>query len=242
MDDPKEVSNRGLTRSYFNLRTAGSPTETPNPRRTGIHTRGYLPHVKQEGATYFVTMRLADSMPEEVLLRFEAEKAEAIRSAEKSENKSMLISESNRKHQRSIERYLDSGAGACHLSKPEIAQLVVDAIEFFNKERYRVVEWVVMPNHVHAVVWPMPSFLLGDIVESWKKFTGREANKILGLRGRFWQPESWDHWIRDDGEMERICSYTQRNPVIAGLCKTPEEWRWGSAWGGGDSGNSAATG
>lgn len=232
MEIPEEETNPGLARAHFNLRSAGAPAETPNPKRTGLHTRGYLPHVKREGATYFVTMRLADSMPRDVLLRFEAEKAEKVRAVRKSENRSALLREVTRHHHRNIERYLDSGVGGRHLRRPEIAKLVSDAIKFFGEQRYQIIEWVVMPNHAHVVVWPLPNFLLGDIVGSWKKFTGRRANEILGLSGSFWQPESWDHWIRDDEEMKRIRSYTRRNPVIAGLCKTPEEWRWGSAWGG----------
>jgi hypothetical protein len=59
----------------FELRATGVTTEESNPLRSGIHTRGYLPHVKREGARYFVTFRLADSLPKEVLLRIQAERA-----------------------------------------------------------------------------------------------------------------------------------------------------------------------
>ena len=75
--NPKEP-NPGLERAQFALRTTGVPAEPPNPLRSGIHTRGYLPHVKREGASYFVTFRLTDSLPKEVLLRFEREHAEAM--------------------------------------------------------------------------------------------------------------------------------------------------------------------
>jgi REP element-mobilizing transposase RayT len=77
----------------------------------------------------------------------------------------------------------------------------------------------------------MPNHLLSDIVKSWKGFTAREANKILNRVGQtFWQPESFDHWIRDDEEKARICRYVTNNPVKAGLCRAPDEWRWSSAW------------
>lgn len=220
------------------------PRETPNPKRSGIHTRGYLPHVKAEGATYFVTIRLADSMPKEVLLKFEAEKAEQVRRIERGNkmNKSALMLEINREHQRNIERYLDPGAGACHLRKPEIADLVANAFKFFDKQRYDLMEWVVMPNHAHVVVWPKPTYLLSDIVKSWKQYSSRRAKKMLGLGEEpFWQPESYDHWIRDDEEKVRACNYVRRNPVIAKLCKTPEDWRWSSASNQHDSDNSNAS-
>jgi type I restriction enzyme R subunit/putative DNA methylase len=101
----------------------------------------------------------------------------------------------------------------------------------FHESRYLLHEWVVMPNHVHALVWPMPNFLLSDIVKSWKQFTSRRAKKILGLGEEpFWQPEPYDHWIRNDGEKGRISCYIRNNPVSARLCTRPEDWRWSSAW------------
>jgi REP element-mobilizing transposase RayT len=102
-----------------------------------------------------------------------------------------------------------------------------------------------MPNHAHAVLWPIPNHLLSDIVKSWKGFSAREANRILGRTGTtFWQPESFDHWIRNDEEMARICRYVEQNPVTARLCDAPEKWPWSSAWrdGGGRRAGAPATG
>jgi REP element-mobilizing transposase RayT len=91
-------------------------------------------------------------------------------------------------------------------------------------------EWVVMPNHVHVLFWPMPNQVVGAIVKSWKQFTSLRARKILGLaEGRFWQPEAFDHWVRDDEERARIARYIRNNPVVARLCVKPEEWPWSSA-------------
>jgi len=88
-----------------------------------------------------------------------------------------------------------------------------------------------MPNHAHAIIWPMPNYLLSNILKSWKQFTSRRAKKILGMGEEpFWQPESYDHWIRNDDEKARISSYIRNNPVIAGFCTRPENWRWSSAW------------
>jgi putative transposase len=88
-----------------------------------------------------------------------------------------------------------------------------------------------MPNHVHAVLWPMPNHVLSDILHSWKRHVAREANKILERVGQeFWQPESYDHWIRDDDEKARIIRYVINNPVTAGLCSAPHQWEWSSAY------------
>ena len=225
-DDP----NRGLERVKFQLRSDGASNSSPNPLRSGIHTRGYLPHVKREGASYFVTFRLVDSLPKEVLLCFEREHAEALRRLS-SKASPDSIQEIHRELRRKIERHLDKGAGECHLRHPEIAMLVAEALRHFHGAHYLLDDWVVMPNHVHLVLWPMPNFTLSEILKSRKRHTARQANLILGRTGEtFWQRESFDHWIRDDEEKARICRYIRLNPAKAGLCKSPEDWKWGSAW------------
>lgn len=116
------------------------------------------------------------------------------------------------------------------MSKPEIADLVGNALKFFDTQRYELRAWVVMPNHVHVVVWPMPSHTLSEILHSWKSFTSKAANKLLHHPGEtFWQRESFDHWIRDDAEHARLTAYVENNPVKARLCRCPEDWKLSSA-------------
>jgi REP element-mobilizing transposase RayT len=232
---PSDEPNPGLTRAAHELRASGVKDSTRNPLRSGLHSRGYLPHIKREGAIYFVTFRLADSLPKEALLRFEREKAARLERlyAAKSAGLSQADSEETiaRDFQRQIERYLDRGAGACRLRRADIAEVAATALRHFDGERYVLHEWAVMPNHVHALVWPMANHLLSDILKSWKQFTSRRAKRLLGLGDEpFWQPESYDHWVRSDAERSRIAGYIRRNPVTAGLCTRPEDWRWSSAW------------
>src|SRR5438552_11023874 len=116
---PPEQNPR-IERVGFELRATGvKPKQFTNALRTGIHTRGYLPHVKREGASYFVTFRLADSLPKKVLLNFEREKAERLRRlndfAKRGEGINDSEKEIARDFRRMIERYLDRGVGACHL-------------------------------------------------------------------------------------------------------------------------------
>ena len=233
--------NPRIERVKFELRATGLKLEQGNPLRSGTHTRGYLPHVKREGARYFLTFRLADSLPKAVLLKIQAERAERLNryhqkqaAAEKSgvPAPSVVDLESiERDYFRQVEQYLDKGTGECRLRQPEIAGLVADAIRFFEGERYLLRAWVVMPNHVHVVLWPMPNHTLSHIAQSWKRFTARQANNVLNRSGQaFWQPESFDHWVRNDEEHARCCRYVEYNPVKARLCARPEDWRWSSAW------------
>jgi REP element-mobilizing transposase RayT len=177
-----------------------------------------------------VTFRLADSLPREVLLRFEREHAEALRRLSAAAT-ILETAEVDRDLRRKIERYLDLGAGACHLRRPEIADLAADALRYFHGRQYLLDDWVVMPNHIHVILWPMPNVTLSEILKSRKRQIARQANLILKKIGKpFWQPESYDHWIRNDEEKSRIRRYIRMNPVKARLCEAPEHWKWSSAW------------
>jgi REP element-mobilizing transposase RayT len=223
-------SNSGLNRVKFQLRADGVSPVQPNPLRSGIHSRGYLPHVKREGVSYFVTFRLADSLPREVLLRFEHEHAQALRQLSTNANRE-AAEEGGRDLHRKIKRYLDQGHGECLLRQTEIADVVAEALYHYKEQQYLLDEWVVMPDHVHVVLWPKPNFTLSEILKGRKRQIARQANLILGRTGEtFWQRESYDHWIRNDEEKSRIRRYIRMNPVKAGLCKAPEEWKWSSAW------------
>ena len=232
---PADDSNPGLERTRHQLRADGAKDADASPLRSGIHNRGYLPHVKREGASYFVTFRLSDSLPKEALLAVEMEKADRLRRLNEFALRGESIDDSEEKivrnFRRQVERYLDRGAGACHLRQLDIADLVADTLRHFHGSRYLLHEWVIMPNHVHVIVWPMPNHLLSDILKSWKQFSSRRAKPKVGMGEEpFWQRESFDHWIRNDEEKTRIAQYIRNNPVTAGLCARPENWRWSSAF------------
>ncbi len=199
---------------------------------SGFHSRGHLPHLKREGSVYFVTFRLADSLPAEVILKLKCEREALLQQALAAkrpltwhEEQQLFAWYSER-----VETLLDAGSGECHLRKPAIARLVADAFRFFEGDRYDLHAWVVMPNHAHVVVWPRPNHTFSAIMHSWKSFTATQANRLLRRTGKhFWQKESYDHRIRDDVERARLCAYTVNNPVKARLCARPEDWPWSSA-------------
>lgn len=84
-------------------------------------------------------------------------------------------------------------------------------------------------NHVHTLIEPLEGNPLARIVHSWKSYTAKEANRILGRAGRFWSPEYFDRYIRDERHLVNAISYIHHNPVKAGLAEQPEDWPFSSA-------------
>jgi REP element-mobilizing transposase RayT len=99
----------------------------------------------------------------------------------------------------------------------------------FQGKRYALSAWCVMPNHVHAVVTPYSEFTLSAVLHSWKSFSAHQVNWRLQRKGTLWEPESFDHLVRNEGSFEQFLNYTEMNPVVAGLCNRPEEWPFSSA-------------
>jgi hypothetical protein len=90
------------------------------------------------------------------------------------------------------------------------------------RPRYRLHAWCIMPNHVHVVVEPFAGHELPEILHSWKSFTAKTANRLLGRTGGFWQDEYYDHLIRDTEEYFHAIGYVLENPARAGL----RDWPW----------------
>jgi REP element-mobilizing transposase RayT len=86
-----------------------------------------------------------------------------------------------------------------------------------------------MPNHVHALIETRDGFPLADVLHSWKSFTSKKANRLLGRTGEFWQREYLDRYVRDAGHYAAVIAYIEENPVKAGLAKLKTDWPWSSA-------------
>ena len=177
-----------------------------------IRNRGYLPHLEEPNRTYFVTFRLQDSLPADVLAK--------IRTSPNP--RSPDDEQTPKKFSAAIERSLNKGHGACFLRKPAIANLVAQALRQFDGQRYQLSAWCVMPNHVHVVLRPFVGCNLPEIIHSWKSFTAKQANILLGRSGAFWQREYYDHLIRNGKEYIRAVQYVTENPIRAGL----KNWEW----------------
>ena len=179
---------------------------------SGWRTKGKLPHFDMPGLYQFITYRLADSLPASAIA--------SMRQAAKAGSEEFT---------EEMDGHLDSGYGACWLAKPPIARLVHEALLYFDGQRYDLHNWVVMPNHVHAMIRVHPGHPLEKVIHSWKSFTATAANKLLGRTGDFYQHGYFDRMIRDDEHFYNTAKYIEANPVKAGLCRLPEDWQWSSA-------------
>ncbi len=182
-----------------------------------IHqTRRNLPHWEQEGATYFVTFRLADAVPQQLAHQWR-EELETWRKFHPKPWDPKTAYEYRKRFFEQRDEWLDQGHGNCVLRRPDAAGMVRDALEYFDGERYHLNAFVIMPNHVHAILQPLPGHSLADILRSWKGFTARTINKLLGRTGTLWMEESFDRIVRDFDELVRYRDYIARNPETANL-------------------------
>ena len=187
----------------------------------GWRSRGYLPHYDNTKTFQFITFRLADSLPQQLLGNFKQSLELLPQSA---------ISLERRKH---LDKWLDAGLGCCALKNPQVAKTVQDALKKFDGERYNLISWCVMPNHVHVLIEALDS--LPRIVRSWKSYTGRwamshDAQLELRVPGkRFWMQDYWDRYVRNEDHFRQVVDYIHNNPMKAGLCRNASEWKWSSA-------------
>jgi REP element-mobilizing transposase RayT len=180
--------------------------------------RRKLPHWQPEpdmGGFLFVTWRLSGSLPRNL--------ERGARKPEPETTGRVFVT---------LDRHADRAtSGPLWLGDRRIAHLLNNALQYGERERYfyNLRAWVIMPNHVHVLLEPKVS--LATITRWLKGSTARQANENLGRTGNnFWQNESFDHWVRNDEELNRIVRYIEYNPVTAGLVRTAEDWPWSSAW------------
>ncbi len=220
--------------------------------------RRYLPHWQPPDATLFVTFRLAGSLPQIVIEELRKEREAAKRKLARIVDKIQREKQDYLDDRRAFGRWdeaLDCSLDSPHWSgRPEIAEIVAEALHYRVGRAYDLLAYCIMPNHVHVVFvvgrtasltnqrgrTASPSYEgsrnatpangdpipLQTILQSLKRHTARQANLKLGRQGTFWQEENYDHVPRDSRELERIIQYVLNNPVKAGLVDRWGDWRW----------------
>ena len=162
------------------------------------------------------------------LLEEREQREKLIKAVKDFRKRKVLLEKERRRYFGHFDKYLDRVKESPRwLSKPEIAEIVAEAIKFQDGKHYELEAYCIMSNHVHLVIEVQRSDApLYKILQKLKSYTAIQANKILNRSGAFWHHESYDHVVRDGNELERIIGYVLDNPVKANLCKTWEDWKW----------------
>ena len=224
------------------MNKTNQPQETVVP---DFHSRGYLPHIENK-MLQVITFRLYDSVPREVIeqwknaLAMQENTVAAGSAGDLARNPRVTANnaggvaraphEEQQKLRRLIDDYEDKGCGQCFFRDDRIAELMESTLFHYEGRHYRLIRWVIMPNHVHVMIELLPGVALSSILQEWKSSTSHSANKLLGRNGVFWMPEYYDRYIRDQDHLKRAIEYIDANPVKAGLADTPSSYRWSSAY------------
>ena len=184
----------------------------------------HLPHWRQDGATYFVTFRLGDALPQ-----CKIDELLALRRDWQAQYPPPRSDRDWEAYARSVmlktERWLDQGHGACYFQEPRFAEVLTQAILSFQDRRYLVSCFTIMPNHCHLVIRPFRFHALETILQVCKGYTANRVNGLIARTGTLWLQESYDRIVRDENHLYQIIQYIGRNPRNAGIPR--ESWiRW----------------
>lgn len=174
-------------------------------------TQGDLPHWHREGKIFFVTFRLADSMPPTAVSEFK----NAVNKWLASHDSIIIkqVAEDFEKYKANLENSLyDRCLGQCILAQYEVRKIVIDSLHHFDHSHYHIHDYVIMPNHVHLLIEPLNDWQIQDIMASIKSYTAHEINKVCSMQGSIWQHESFDRIIRNDSHYYKVVNYIARNP------------------------------
>ncbi len=205
--------------------------------------RRKLPHWHPEGQTFFITFRLANSLPVHIMRELqeerERERQNILAKFSGAQQRDELY-KLDKKYFGRFDRWLDRCVEESPrwLADEKVARIVADEIHALDGERYRLISYCIMSNHGHLVIDTAehdfkPTHLgvtapypLTDMLKRLKGRTARLCNEALARGGKFWHHESYDHVIRDQKEYDRIVWYTLNNPVKAGLVEKWEDWKF----------------
>jgi REP element-mobilizing transposase RayT len=202
-----------------------------------------LPHIHPQGRIFFITFRLADSIPEYVLTQYIHNK-ECFKKNIRKKMNGILNPHTQKKIEKKyfekFDRVLAKNDGACWLKIPEIAHVIENKLHSFDSVRYNLICYCIMPNHVHLLIdpsqfdiaaklnhdGPTRFYPLTDTLRLIKGSTARYSNQIICRTGPFWHHESYDHYIRNEKELYSIIKYILYNPVNARLVRDWQEWKF----------------
>lgn len=193
------------------------PRFLPPKNEHAIHiTQRRLPHWTCDGVIYWVTFRLADSLPQTKLKEWKTEREYWLQHNPKPWNDAQFA-EYNQRFGERLEIWLNAGYGSCVLERPEIREVVQTSLLRYDGERFHIHATVIMPNHVHLLLEPIAPNKLPTLLKSIKGASARRANQLFGKKGTFWFDESFDHILRSEAQYWYLVNYIAENPLKAHL-------------------------
>ena len=126
---------------------------------------------------------------------------------------------------------------------------LLDSLNYYrNKHRFKLLGYVVMPDHLHLLIWPYGESTMSDIMRDFKRFTsGRiarqaqvegnsawlEAFRMAGeathrAEYKVWQDDYWDESLYSEHMLRQKLNYMHQNPVRADLVEHPGDYPYSS--------------
>ncbi|MBI2481167.1 MAG: hypothetical protein HYV60_21775 [Planctomycetia bacterium] len=192
------------------------------------------PHWSQAGAIVFVTFRTDDSIPAEVLDLWERQKQDwLMRRGYANVHWSLALDQLSPQDRRDFniefnrrrEEFLDTSHGQCLLKRPELSAIVAESLLHFDGERYRMGDFIVMPNHVHLLCAFADAAAMRKQFDSWQHYTAVQINRSVGQQGKVWQGDPFDHLVRSPGQYDYLRQYIKDNPRKARLSSGQYHYR-----------------
>lgn len=102
-----------------------------------------------------------------------------------------------------MDAVLDSGRGSCLLRSPLAARTVAETLLAQQGKSCEITGFVIMPNHVHAVLRVAKGIELKDVMQQLKGGSAYAVNHLINRTDRLWQPDYFDRIIRDEEHFDR---------------------------------------
>jgi putative transposase len=201
-----------------------------------------LPHWDQPGTFAFVTFRLKDSLPAEAIRRWKMQRDAILRESgidprrweaslrkkktEQNSNATAAITKHLSPRATSLLKWklflvwdneLDAFHGSGCLRDSQASQIIADGLLKFDRDRYVMAAFSVLPNHVHVLAAFESEGQMLTQGAAWRQYFAREINSVLRRTGHLWQPDQFDHLVRSPESFDRIRRYIIENPFKAKL-------------------------
>jgi len=210
----EQAGQTGMSAPHFEEQ---GPRLLSDRNERAINTsRRRLPHWTCDRVIYWITFRLADSLPQTKFQAWRAERDIWLQRNPKPWSDAQFM-EYNERFGDRMENWLNAGYGSCVLKRPEVCGIVQTCLLQFEGERLHIHAAVIMPNHVHLLLEPLARNKLSALLKGIKGASARKANQLLGTMGTFWLDESFDHILRSEPQYWYLVKYIAENPKKAGL-------------------------